>query len=101
MSKASEAKIKEYKGEDYTKITFSPDLTKFKMESLDADTIALLSRRAYDVAASTRGVKVFLNGKRIPVSLLYFVLESWMKYVICFVYSLLFIFLKKFFFSFK
>lgn len=67
MSKASEAKIKDYKGEDFTKVTFSPDLSKFKMESLDADTVSLLSRRAYDVAASSRGVKVFLNGKRIPV----------------------------------
>jgi hypothetical protein len=37
------------------------------MERLDEDTVALLSRRAYDVAASTRGVKVFLNGKRIPI----------------------------------
>lgn len=37
------------------------------MESLDPDTVALLSRRAFDVAASTRGVKVFLNGKRLPV----------------------------------
>lgn len=68
MSKASEAKIKEMTGEDFTKITFSPDLRKFKMESLDADIAALMSRRAYDIAAATRGVKVFLNGKRIPVS---------------------------------
>ena len=37
------------------------------MESLDKDTIALLSRRAFDVAASTRGVKVYLNGKRLPI----------------------------------
>ena len=37
------------------------------MERLDEDTISLLSRRAYDVAASTKGVKVYLNGKRIPV----------------------------------
>jgi hypothetical protein len=40
---------------------------KFHMEKLDEDTVALLSRRAYDVAASTRGVKVFLNGKRIAI----------------------------------
>lgn len=26
-----------------------------------------MSRRAFDVAASTRGVKVFLNGRRLPV----------------------------------
>ncbi len=67
MSKASEAKLKEYGGEDFTRITFQPDLDKFNMTSLDKDTIALLSRRAYDVAASAPGVKVFLNNKRIAV----------------------------------
>lgn len=30
--------------------------------------VSLMTRRAYDVAASTRGVKVYLNGKRLPVS---------------------------------
>ena len=48
----------------------SPFQPKFHMEKLDEDTVALLSRRAYDVAASTRGVKVFLNGKRIPVKVI-------------------------------
>lgn len=67
MSKSSEAKIKEYGGEDFTRITFQPDLAKFNMTSLDADTIALLSRRAYDVAASSQGVKVYLNGKRLHI----------------------------------
>ncbi|XP_035780971.1 DNA topoisomerase 2-like [Anopheles albimanus] len=68
MAKASEPKIKEdFHGEDYTKITFSPDLTKFKMEKLDDDIVGLLSRRAFDVAASTRGVAVYLNGTRVPV----------------------------------
>uniref|UniRef100_A0A182MCQ8 DNA topoisomerase 2 n=1 Tax=Anopheles culicifacies TaxID=139723 RepID=A0A182MCQ8_9DIPT len=68
MSKTTEPKIKEdFCGNDYTKITFSPDLTKFKMEKLDDDIVGLLSRRAYDVAASTRGVTVFLNGERVPV----------------------------------
>lgn len=67
MGKASEPRIKEYFGEDFTKITFSPDLTKFKMESLDDDIVSLMSRRAYDVAASSKGVKVYLNGSRVPV----------------------------------
>jgi len=40
------------------------------MERLDEDTVALLSRRAYDVAASTKGVKVFLNNKRIPIKVI-------------------------------
>ncbi|XP_046987549.1 DNA topoisomerase 2-like [Schistocerca americana] len=67
MGKTSDPKIKDFTGEDYTKVTFSPDLTKFKMEALDNDIVALMSRRAYDIAASTRGVKVMLNGKRLPV----------------------------------
>ncbi|XP_011135016.1 DNA topoisomerase 2 isoform X1 [Harpegnathos saltator] len=67
MGKASEPRIKEYHGEDFTKVTFSPDLSKFKMQSLDEDIVALMSRRAYDVAASSKGVKVYLNGTRVPV----------------------------------
>lgn len=67
MTKAAEPKIAEFRGEDYTKISFRPDLTKFKMESLDDDIIGLMSRRAYDVAASTRGVSVFLNGQKLPI----------------------------------
>ncbi|KAF2905680.1 hypothetical protein ILUMI_00490 [Ignelater luminosus] len=67
MTKASEPKVKEFCGEDYTKVTFSPDLSKFKMEKLDENIVGLMSRRAFDVAASTRSVKVFLNGKRLPV----------------------------------
>lgn len=68
MKKTTEPKIRtEPKGEDFTRITFHPDLSKFSMEKLDADTVALLSRRAYDVAGCTRGVKVYLNGKRLPV----------------------------------
>ncbi|XP_034171791.2 DNA topoisomerase 2 isoform X1 [Osmia lignaria lignaria] len=67
MGSASEPRIKDFSGEDFTKVIFSPDLSKFKMDCLDDDIIALMSRRAYDVAASSRGVKVYLNGIRIPV----------------------------------
>ncbi|XP_014663340.1 PREDICTED: DNA topoisomerase 2-alpha-like [Priapulus caudatus] len=37
------------------------------MEMLDADTVALFSRRAYNIAAATPGVKVMLNRNRLPV----------------------------------
>ncbi len=67
MSAANDYDIKDHSSDDFTRITFSPDLTKFKMESLDDDIVSLMRRRAYDVAASKRGIKVFLNGKRIPV----------------------------------
>lgn len=68
MAKASESKIKPFDGDDYTCITFQPDLSKFSMQILDKDIVALMARRAYDVAGSSKGVKVFLNGKKLPVT---------------------------------
>ncbi|XP_069041797.1 DNA topoisomerase 2-alpha [Lepisosteus oculatus] len=68
MGRAGEAKIRAFDGEEFTCITFQPDLAKFKMQSLDKDTVALMSRRAYDVAGSTAGVKVFLNGQKLSVN---------------------------------
>jgi DNA topoisomerase-2 len=59
--------IEEAKSEDFTCVTFYPDLSKFKMDSLDDDIIGLFKRRAYDVAASTRGIKVYLNDSHIPI----------------------------------
>ncbi|XP_076368660.1 DNA topoisomerase 2-alpha-like isoform X2 [Tachypleus tridentatus] len=67
MAKTTDAKIKPFSGEDFTCITFYPDLAKFKMEKLEKDLISLLSRRAFDIAGTSRGVKVILNGKRLPV----------------------------------
>lgn len=69
MTKTSDPKVKLFDGDDFTCVTFQPDLAKFKMEKLDKDTVALLTRRAYDVAGSCRGVKVTLNGKKLAVSL--------------------------------
>jgi len=64
---------KEAKGGDTTKITFSPDLTRFKMDHLDEDTVALMSKRAYDIVGSManrhgKKLNVFLNGKKLSVN---------------------------------
>lgn len=67
MGKTKEPTITEAKEEDFTAVTFYPDLEKFKMESLDKDTVDLFTRRAYDIAAAAKGVKVFLNGKKLPI----------------------------------
>ena len=46
MGKASDPKIKgDYSGDDYTKVTFCPDLPKFNMTNLDDDIVSLMSRR--------------------------------------------------------
>ncbi|EGB11155.1 hypothetical protein AURANDRAFT_22331, partial [Aureococcus anophagefferens] len=66
------AKISPHKNKkDFTRVTFEPDLARFKMDRLDDDIVALLSKRAYDVAASASchgsSLKVELNGERVPV----------------------------------
>lgn len=76
MTKTADPKIKFFDGDDFTCVTFQPDLAKFKMEKLDKDIVALLTRRAYDVAGSCRGVKVTLNGKKLPVSCVELELKS-------------------------
>ena len=67
MYKKGTAKVSPTEGSDFTKITFEPDLQKLgKMTHLDKDTVSVLTRRAYDLAA-TSGCKVFLNGVRLSV----------------------------------
>lgn len=67
MGKTTNSRITEFDGSDYTEVTFHPDLQKFHMSHLDKDTVALLTRRAYDMAGVS-GVKVFLNGKKLPIT---------------------------------
>lgn len=55
------------KGEEWTKITFKPDLERFGMNGIDDDTNALLMKRVYDMAGTVKDVKVFLNDERIKV----------------------------------
>ena len=70
LSEIRAPEIKAISGDetDYTKVTFEPDLKKFKMKELDDDTVALLSKRVYDLAGCTpSSVNVYLNGKKISV----------------------------------
>jgi DNA topoisomerase-2 len=55
------------KGEEYTKITFTPDLKRFGMNSIDDDTNSLLMKRVYDMAGTVPNIKVFLNGERLKI----------------------------------
>lgn len=55
------------KKEAWTKISFVPDLERFNMTSLDSDIIALMKKRVYDIAGVNPGLKVFLNGTRLPI----------------------------------
>ncbi|EPY54117.1 DNA topoisomerase II [Schizosaccharomyces cryophilus OY26] len=69
MSKKQEPIVTNMKRpEEYTKITFKPDLQKFGMTEIDADIVAILKRRVYDMAGTVRDTKVFLNDERLKIS---------------------------------
>ncbi|KAH7926207.1 DNA topoisomerase II [Leucogyrophana mollusca] len=68
MSKVGKAKItKNSRNEEYTRVTFKPDLKRFGMENIDDDTVSLLKRRVYDIAGTVKDVKVFLNDERLKI----------------------------------
>ncbi|EOD22469.1 hypothetical protein EMIHUDRAFT_458166 [Emiliania huxleyi CCMP1516] len=69
MTAQSKPEIKAAAKEDFTKISWVPDLAKFGMSAMDEDIVALMERRAYDMAGCTHSsVKVYLNGKKLPVA---------------------------------
>lgn len=55
------------KKESYTKISFTPDLSRFGLTYLDNDIVALLKKRVYDIAGVNPALKVFLNGQKLPI----------------------------------
>ncbi|KAJ6984804.1 hypothetical protein NC653_022951 [Populus alba x Populus x berolinensis] len=69
MGKRSEPIITKCKeGENWTKVTFKPDLAKFSMTHLEEDVVALMKKRVVDMAGCLgKTVKVELNGSRVPV----------------------------------
>jgi len=68
MTVCKPPEVKPAQGKDFTQVTFYPDLKRFQMSSLEPDIVALMRRRAYDVAAATHGrCKVTLDGKMLEV----------------------------------
>jgi DNA topoisomerase-2 len=60
MTKKGAPKITSCKASDnWTCVTFKPDLAKFGMDHLEEDTVALMRKRVYDQAGILgKGVKV-------------------------------------------
>lgn len=62
MSKISEPVIKLCKSKtNKISIKYYPDIEKFNMNSINADYQNVLLRRAYDLAANLRNVKIYYN----------------------------------------
>ena len=72
MTTRAEPEIIKFTGDDFTCVTFFPDLVRFKMESLDEDIVSLLCKRVYDIAGTSQGIvgsklSVVLNKKKLDV----------------------------------
>ena len=58
--------VKESKKDSYTQISFIPEYSRFGYKGLTSDTIALFSKRIYDLAiCTTKNVSVYLNDNKI------------------------------------
>lgn len=69
MGTKTEPNITKCKQSDnWTKVSFKPDLAKFNMTHLEDDVVALMKKRVVDIAGCLgRSVKVELNGEQVPV----------------------------------
>ena len=70
MSTCSKPKINASgKRKDYTKVSFVPDFSRFGLQKLTDDMLALFKKRVYDIAGTTPAdVRVYLNGERLPIN---------------------------------
>ena len=68
MGRKSDPAIKPCKSsENWTCVSFKPDLSKFSMSELDDDAVALMRKRVYDLAGVLgKGVKVCTNYRILP-----------------------------------
>ena len=85
MGKKSEPQITKCKqGENWTKVTFKPDLAKFNMTHLEDDVVALMRKRVVDMAGTLgKTVKVELDGQRVPIKSFPDYVDLYMKSANC------------------
>ena len=68
MTEKTVPEIESYSGEDFTQITFTPDLAKFSLSCITPDMLALLTKRVYDIAGVTdKSLRVWLNGEKLAI----------------------------------
>lgn len=66
MSQKEAPSITSYNKQDFTCITFRPDLKRFKLDRLDDDIVSLFKKRVFDIAGITdKSLQVYLNEEKI------------------------------------
>jgi DNA topoisomerase-2 len=67
MYKVSKPILKNSKKKPYTKITFTPDYTRFSMKGMTPDALSIIKKRTYDTSATTgKDVSVYFNEAKVP-----------------------------------
>lgn len=68
LSIIDKPKITNFKGKEYTKISFKPDLKRFKITAIKDGTLKLLEKRTFDIAACTeKNVLLSFNGAKLGI----------------------------------
>lgn len=52
----------------YTRVTYTPELSRFGMSEIDNDTIKLIEKRVYEAAGCNPNLNVYFNGKKIQIN---------------------------------
>lgn len=66
MGTKNKPKITSYKSKPYTKVSYFPDLNKFKLVKLSGDIVKVMKSRVYNIAGNIgKDVTVSLNGEAI------------------------------------
>lgn len=67
MKKHSLAKVTK-SIQHYTRITYTPELSRFGMTEIDDDAIKMMEKRVYEIAGCNPNLNVYFNGKKIQIN---------------------------------
>jgi DNA topoisomerase-2 len=67
MKKHSMAQIKNTI-QHYTRITYTPELSRFGMDKIGDDVLKLIEKRVYEIAGCNPNLNIFYNGKKIQIN---------------------------------
>ena len=68
MTSKDKPKVKAFSKAPFTRVTFTPDYARFKLDGITDDIFALFRKQVFDLAACLDGkVAVSFNGERVPV----------------------------------
>ena len=65
MSIIEKPSIKLNSKKQYTKITYSPDFSKFNTEGLSDDMVNIMKKRAYDMASCAKYANIYFNDEKL------------------------------------